>query len=131
MNSANSPRLQLYTTPHHSLFPASWLTPALFPIAQLGAHSSPLYSTLDRNGSTAADLTRASHKACYSPNMTLNPKKLVTSPILWSLVWAVGILAAAFLFKRNPANYWIESALVVGALTTVVLKAQRPVCSAR
>src|SRR5580658_1817131 len=68
MNSANSPRLQLYTTPHQSLFPASWLTPALFPIAQLGAHSSPLYSTLDRNGSTAADLTRASHKACYSLN---------------------------------------------------------------
>jgi hypothetical protein len=63
--------------------------------------------------------------------MMPNSKKLATSPILWSLVWAAGILAAAFLFKRNPANYWIESALVVGALTTVVLKAQRPVCSAR
>jgi membrane protein YdbS with pleckstrin-like domain len=63
--------------------------------------------------------------------MTTNSKKLVTSPILWSLVWAIGIIAAAFLFKRNPANYWVESALVVGALTTVVLKAQRPVCPVR
>jgi hypothetical protein len=58
-------------------------------------------------------------------------KKLASSPIAWSLVWAVAMIAAAFVFKRNPANYWIESALVVGALTTVVLKAQRPLCSTK
>jgi hypothetical protein len=63
--------------------------------------------------------------------MMPNYKKLATSPIGWSLVWAVAMIAAAFVFKGNPANYWIESALVVGALTTVVLKSQRRVCPAK
>jgi hypothetical protein len=63
--------------------------------------------------------------------MIPNYKKLSTSPIAWSLIWAIAMIAAAFVFKRNPANYWIESALVVGALTTVVLKSQRPVCPIR
>ncbi|MGC2804138.1 MAG: hypothetical protein WCA41_20045, partial [Candidatus Acidiferrum sp.] len=63
--------------------------------------------------------------------MMLNYKQLATSPIAWSLVWAVAIIAAAFLFKGNPANYWVEACLVVGALTTVVLQSQRPVCRAR
>ncbi len=60
--------------------------------------------------------------------MMPNYKKLATSPIAWSLVWAVAIVAAAFVFKGSPANLWVESALVVGALTTVVLKSQRAVC---
>lgn len=64
-------------------------------------------------------------------SMIPNYKKLSTSPIAWSLIWAIAMIAAAFVFKRNPANYWIESALVVGALTTVVLKSQRPVCPIR
>ena len=42
--------------------------------------------------------------------------------IVWSLIWAAGIIATAFLFKGNPAKYWIESALTVGALGFVVLK---------
>jgi hypothetical protein len=63
--------------------------------------------------------------------MMPNYKKLVTSPIAWSLVWAVAIIAAALVFKGNPANYWVESALVVGTLTTVVLKSRRPVCPAK
>jgi hypothetical protein len=64
-------------------------------------------------------------------NMMPSYKKLSTSPIAWSLVWAVAMIAAAFVFKGNQANYWVESALVVGALTTVVLKTQRPVCPTR
>jgi hypothetical protein len=64
-------------------------------------------------------------------NMMSNYKKLASSPIAWSLVWAVAMIAAAFAFKGNPANYWVEAALVVGALTTVVLKSQRPVCPTR
>lgn len=63
--------------------------------------------------------------------MMPNYKKLSTSPIAWSLVWAVAIIAAAFVFKGNPVNYWVEATLVVGALTTVVLKSQRPVCPTR
>ena len=52
-------------------------------------------------------------------------KRLGTSAIVWSLVWAIAVIAAAFLFRGNPAEYWIESGLIVGALTFVVLKRRR------
>jgi hypothetical protein len=48
-------------------------------------------------------------------------------PILWSLVFALAIVACAFLFKGNPALYWIEAGLTVAALALVILKPQRPV----
>jgi hypothetical protein len=59
----------------------------------------------------------------------MNPdfKNVRTSPIVWSLVWAFAIIATAFLFKGNPALYWIEAGLIIGALTFVVLKPRRPV----
>ena len=59
--------------------------------------------------------------------VTMKPdsKKLRTSTILWSLVWALAIIATAFLFKGNLAKDWIEAGLIVGALTFVVLKRQR------
>ncbi len=57
--------------------------------------------------------------------MSTNSKK----PILWSLVFAVAMIASAFLFKGNPALYWIEAGLMVAALTFAVLKSQRPVCA--
>jgi hypothetical protein len=47
-------------------------------------------------------------------------------PILWSLVFALAMVASAFLFKGNPALYWIEAGLTVAALTLVILKPQRP-----
>jgi hypothetical protein len=46
--------------------------------------------------------------------------------ILWSLVFALAMVASAFLFKGNPALYWIEVGLMVAALTFVILKSQRP-----
>jgi hypothetical protein len=46
--------------------------------------------------------------------------------ILWSLVFALAIVASAFLFKGHPVRYWIEAGLTVAALTLVVLKTQRP-----
>jgi len=52
-------------------------------------------------------------------------------PVIWSLLWASAIIATAFLFKGNPAEYWIEAALVVGALTFVVLKRKRPASPAK
>jgi hypothetical protein len=47
--------------------------------------------------------------------------------ILWSLVFALAIVASAFLFKGRPALYWIEAGLTVAALGLVVLKTERPV----
>jgi hypothetical protein len=45
-----------------------------------------------------------------------------TSKIIWSLVWALATIATPFVFKSNQARYWIESALLVGALAFVILK---------
>jgi hypothetical protein len=42
--------------------------------------------------------------------------------ILWSLVFALAIVASAFVFKGHPVRYWIEAALTLAALTLVVLK---------
>jgi hypothetical protein len=47
--------------------------------------------------------------------------------IIWSLAFALAIVASAFLFKGREALYWIEAGLTVAALTFVVLKTQRPV----
>jgi hypothetical protein len=63
--------------------------------------------------------------------MMPNSKKLGTSAIVWSLVWALAIIATAFLFKGNPAEYWIESGVIIGALTFVVLKRRRLVSPPR
>jgi len=49
-------------------------------------------------------------------------------PIIWSLVFALAIIASAFFLKGNPALYWVEAGLTVSALTFVVLKSPRPVC---
>jgi hypothetical protein len=48
---------------------------------------------------------------------------------LWSLVFALAIIASAFLFKGNPALYWIGAGLTVPVLAFVVLKSPRPDCS--
>jgi hypothetical protein len=64
----------------------------------------------------------ATDKAVYTRKMNSNHKK----SILWSLVFALAMIASAFLFKGNPALYWIEAALTVAALALVILKPQRP-----
>ena len=51
-----------------------------------------------------------------------------TSKIVWSLVWAIAIVATPFIFKGNQARYGIEAALIVGALTFAILQSRRPVC---
>ena len=37
--------------------------------------------------------------------------------ILLSLVWAAALIASAIVFKGNPVGDWVESFLVIGALT--------------
>jgi len=63
--------------------------------------------------------------------MMPDSKKLATSAIAWSLVWALAIIATAFLFKGNPAEYWIEAGLIIGALAFVVLERRRLVSPPR
>jgi hypothetical protein len=52
-------------------------------------------------------------------------KKYRISQILWSLVWAFALVATAFLFKGNPAIYWIESAILVGAIFCLMWNYER------
>jgi hypothetical protein len=59
--------------------------------------------------------------------MNTDSKKHESSRIIWAFVFALAMIAAAFLFKGKPSLYWIESALLVGALTFVILKPRRPV----
>jgi len=49
--------------------------------------------------------------------------------ILWSLVFALSMIASAFFLRGNPSLYWIQAGLIVAALTFVILKPQRPVCA--
>ena len=44
-----------------------------------------------------------------------------TSTIVWSLAFAVAIVATAFVF-RGAAEYWIEFGLMVTALELVILR---------
>jgi hypothetical protein len=54
-------------------------------------------------------------------------KKYRMSQILWSLVWASALIATAFLFKGNPAIYWIESFIVAGAIFCLMWNYERSV----
>jgi hypothetical protein len=46
--------------------------------------------------------------------------------ILWSLVFALAMIASALIFKGNPALYWMEAGLMVATLTFVILKSPQP-----
>jgi hypothetical protein len=47
-----------------------------------------------------------------------------TSTLVWSAIFAVAIVAAAFVF-HGRTEYWVESALIVAALGFVILR-KRP-----
>ena len=58
--------------------------------------------------------------------MTTNPKKYRMTLILWSLVWAFALIAAAYIFKDNPIKDGIESAILVGAIVCLMWNYERP-----
>lgn len=60
--------------------------------------------------------------------MRTTTSKSQVSVILWSLVWAVAMIAAALLLKGNPAKDWIESVLFVGAVTSILWNRERVTC---
>jgi len=41
----------------------------------------------------------------------------MTGLVLWSMVWALALIASAILFKGNPVKGWIQSALFICAIT--------------
>jgi hypothetical protein len=48
--------------------------------------------------------------------------------IAWSILWALAIIASAFIFKGSPAAPWVETALVGCALCFVILKPRHRHC---
>lgn len=43
----------------------------------------------------------------------------------WSTIWALALIAGAFLFKHNGEFYWIEAAIFVGAITHILWRAEQ------
>jgi hypothetical protein len=49
----------------------------------------------------------------------------LTTLILWAIVWAVAMIASAFLLRGNPIKDWIQSVLFIAAMTFWVWQSQR------
>jgi hypothetical protein len=45
--------------------------------------------------------------------------------IIWAIVWAAAMIAAAIVLKGNPIKDWIQSALFIAAMSFWVWQAQR------
>ncbi|HVP54300.1 MAG TPA: hypothetical protein VMU45_04825 [Candidatus Eisenbacteria bacterium] len=59
--------------------------------------------------------------------MTNDAEKHTTRIIVWSLIWALGLIAMGILYKGNPAKDQIEATLTV--VGTLVLLALLPGCT--
>lgn len=51
--------------------------------------------------------------------------------MLWSLVWAVALIASAIVFRGNPVGDWVESFLIIAALTFWFWQWWRQICRVR
>lgn len=60
--------------------------------------------------------------------MPNNSPLKMTTVLLWSIVWAVALIASAALLKGNPVKEWIQSVLFIGALTVAVFHGHRLIC---
>jgi hypothetical protein len=48
--------------------------------------------------------------------------------ILWSIAWALALIASAIFLKGNPAKDWVQAALFIGALSVWLWQSQRLSC---
>ena len=60
---------------------------------------------------------RSQQKRSIVRSMRDPSKTRMTRLVLWSLAWAIALIASAILFKGNPFKDWIQSALFIGAIT--------------
>jgi hypothetical protein len=51
---------------------------------------------------------------------TMGANRRRDSAVGWSAIWALALLAGAFLFRRSAAFYWIEAPLFVAAITHIL-----------
>jgi hypothetical protein len=60
----------------------------------------------------------------------MNTKKHNVRPIVWSLIWALGLIACGTWFKGDPGKNQIEAAVTVfGTLVLLVLLPRRNNCT--
>lgn len=52
-------------------------------------------------------------------------KHRAATMILWAIAWALAMIASAILFKGQPVKDWIQSALMIGAVTCLLWQSQR------
>jgi hypothetical protein len=57
--------------------------------------------------------------------MPNNSRKHPTTLVLWSIAWALAIIASAILFKGNPIKDWVQAALFIGGITFWLWLSQR------
>lgn len=43
----------------------------------------------------------------------------------WSAIWALALIAGAFLFRHSPAFYWIEAPIFVAAITHILWQTEQ------
>jgi uncharacterized membrane protein YbhN (UPF0104 family) len=58
--------------------------------------------------------------------MTSSSQRHIATLVLWSIAWALALIASAILFKGHPAKDWIQSALFTGAVTFWLWQSRRP-----
>ena len=60
--------------------------------------------------------------------MTTNAPRRMMTVILWSIAWALALIASAIFLKGNPAKDWVQAALFIGALSVWLWQSQRLSC---
>ena len=60
--------------------------------------------------------------------MTTNAPRSMMTVILWSIAWALALIASAIFLKGNPAKDWVQAALFIGALSVWLWQSQRLSC---
>lgn len=48
-----------------------------------------------------------------------------TKLVLFAIIWALALIASAFLFKGNPAKDWIQSIIFVVGITVWLWQSRR------
>jgi len=57
--------------------------------------------------------------------MTTRPANYRLSIILWSLPWALALIASAYFFRDSAAGYWIDAALLAGSIFSLMWNHER------
>lgn len=52
--------------------------------------------------------------------MAVTSQRQMTTLVLWTTVWALALIASAFLFKGSPVKDWLQAALFIGGMVLLL-----------